>query len=73
MIVKAIISCRYILNQECYTLFEKVAASMFLSVILGFCAAMATEDVYMQLPYNMYLWLSVFVVERIKVDGRQTS
>ncbi|WP_138374038.1 MULTISPECIES: O-antigen ligase family protein [Oscillospiraceae] len=73
VIVKAIISCRYILNQECYTLFEKVAASMFLSVILGFCAAMATEDVYMQLPYNMYLWLSVFVVERIKVDGRQTS
>lgn len=70
VISKAIISGYYILKAENYSMAEKVFISAFLSIICGFGAAMVTEDVYMQLPYNMYLWLSIFIIERIKIDGK---
>nr|WP_294463834.1 O-antigen ligase family protein [uncultured Sellimonas sp.] len=68
-IIKSMFSCIYIFQQKKYTMLEKNVALTFLSIILGFCTAMVTEDVYMQLPYSMYLWMSIFMIERIKIDG----
>ena len=65
-IITAFRICKKVISSSAVNYRLELLANTFFSIIGGFICSMISEDTYMQLPYCLYFWLSIFMLNSLK-------